>query len=80
MFCYYTVNYPEFDDYMFVDISYDVSLKEMAKFAAKDYEGNSNWENATDAEFYLWNRDKEFLGKFLVEVDYIPSYYITEAK
>lgn len=77
---YYTVDDPEFDDYFEWNHPYDYETpREVIEECAKEYDDNSNWENASQLDFYLWKRDEpedepELLGKFTVYREWSPYF------
>lgn len=83
---YYTVNDAEFDDYFVWMHPYDHETpREVVEECAQEYEGNSNWEDATELDFYLWKRDEpedepELLGKFIVYREWSPFFTAYEKK
>jgi hypothetical protein len=82
---YYTVDDPIFDDYLEWNHPYDHETpREVIEDCAQEYENNSNWEDATEADFYLWKRDEpedepELLGKFTVYREF-SSYFTAYEK
>lgn len=94
---YYTVNDPVFDDYFEWEHPYDCetaiflkdigikSYTDIVEDCAQEYDNNSNWEDATELDFYLWKRDEpedepELLGKFTVYREFHPYFTAFEKK
>ena len=83
---YYTVDDANFDDYFEWNHQYDYEdYSNVVEDCAREYDDNSNWENATELEFYLWKRDEledepELLGKFTVCREFQPYFTAREKK
>jgi len=83
---YYTENDPTFDDYFEWNHEYDYEdYSDVIEDCAKEYDSNSNWEDATELEFYLWKRDEpedepELLGVFTVYREFMPYFTAYEKK
>jgi hypothetical protein len=88
MIVYYTVNDPEFSDYMSISIGQgDIDIwgySHAAEICAANYQSNSNWEGEHQNDFYLWSYDEDadatLLGKFVVYIDYEPFFTAHLAK
>lgn len=76
---FYTVDHPEFDDYMCVNTLSERGWS-IAEECGEDYEANSNWEKSTEAIFYLWREDKSLIGKYKVYREWSPYFTAFEIK
>lgn len=75
---HYTVNSDEFDDYLEVEYlatnDYLLYLSEVAEIAAKKFfHDHDGWDYSWPIELHLWDAG-EMIGKFLVDVAFIPTF------
>lgn len=76
---YYTVDDPDFDDYMSITVhNHELEdLRWCAEQALADYENNSNYEGG-DPIVRLWDEKGLLLGTCCVYVDYVPTFHAIE--
>lgn len=80
---HYTVDDPTFDDYNYIEVSKSQALygvEYLAELCAEQYDNNSNWESASELDFYIWfNYDDEegpprLKGSYKVYREWSPTF------
>ena len=74
---YYTVNDPDFADYLSFEGSNILDCPEdyVEEIASYYWDNHDGWAEAWPLDFYIWNESKELLGKYEVHMESVPVFY-----
>lgn len=61
------------------EVDWSAPLSDAVEEMAEDYYSNHDgWETKWPVAFYVWDRNKKFLGSFTVECEFNPLFRATE--
>ena len=75
---YYTTD-AKFDDFLWVENEYSLKPPQVAKSCAIDYFHDHDGQTSPwPIDFWLWKENGELIGKFNVDVEYTPIFFVEE--